>query len=92
MTQRYNMPYRRQKTISYFIVLFRQNVEHNNIVDNFEIYDRNETIEVKKLLINVHGLFLDKFDFHDLSRKLYNIYVVKICTITKGERKHDKPA
>ena len=48
MPQRYNMPYGRQKPLGYFFVIFRQNVEHNNIVDNFEIYDKNETAEVKK--------------------------------------------
>ena len=55
MSQRYNMSYGRQEPLGYFFVIFRQNVEHNNIVDNFEIYDRNEMAEVKKIPIDVHG-------------------------------------
>ena len=43
MPQLYNMPYGRQKPLGYFFVIFRQNVEHNNIVDNFGIYDKINT-------------------------------------------------
>ncbi len=45
MPQRYNMPYGRQKPLGYFFLIFLQDVKHNNIVDNFQIYDRNEIAE-----------------------------------------------
>ncbi len=48
MPQRYNMPYGRQKPHGHFYVKFLQNTKHNNIVDKFDIYDRDETAEVKK--------------------------------------------
>ena len=60
MPQRYNMPYGRQKLLGHFFIIVLQNTKHNNIVDNFYIYDRDETAEVKKLLINVHGYCISR--------------------------------
>ena len=54
------MPYRRQKPLGHFFVIFLQSTKHNNIVDNFDIYDRDETAEVKKILINVHGYCISR--------------------------------
>ncbi len=33
--------------LAIFFVIFLQNTKHNNIVDNFDVYDRDETAEVK---------------------------------------------
>jgi len=55
MTQRYNMPYGRQKQLGYFYVIFHQNMKHNNIVDNFGIYDRCESAEDEIKFFIVHG-------------------------------------
>jgi hypothetical protein len=45
MPQRYNMPFGRQKPLCYFFLIFLQDVKHDNIIDNFLIYDRNEIAE-----------------------------------------------
>ena len=55
MPQRYNMPYGRQKPLGHFFVIFLQNTKHNNIVDNFGIYDRCESAGDEIKLFNVHG-------------------------------------
>jgi len=49
------MPYRRQKLHGHFIVIFLQNTKHNNIVDNFGIFDRIESAGDEIKLFNVHG-------------------------------------
>ena len=60
MPQRYNKPYGVKSRLAIFFVIFLQSTKHNNIVDNFDIYDRDETAEVKKLLINVHGYCISR--------------------------------
>ena len=49
------MPYGCQKPLGHFFVLFLQNTKHNNIVDNFVIYDRNESAGDEIKLFNMHG-------------------------------------
>jgi len=43
MSQQYNTPYGRQKPLGHFFVIFIQRTKHNNIVDNFGIFDRSES-------------------------------------------------
>jgi hypothetical protein len=73
MLQRYNMPYGRQKPLGHFFIIFLQNTKHNNIVDNFGIYDRIETKLNHLMCMDIAGL--DKFNFHNFARKLSNKYV-----------------
>jgi len=49
------MPYGRQKPLGHFFIIFLQNTKHNNIVDNFGIYDRSESVGDEIKLFNVHG-------------------------------------
>jgi mannose-6-phosphate isomerase-like protein (cupin superfamily) len=55
MPQRYNMPYGRQKPLCHFFVIFLKNTKNYNIVDNFGIYNRNESAGDEIKLFNVHG-------------------------------------
>jgi hypothetical protein len=49
------MPYRRQKLHGHFFIIFLHNTKHNNIVDNFGIYDRIEITGDEIKPFNVHG-------------------------------------
>ena len=55
MPQRYNMPYRRQKLQGHFYVIFCQSAKHNNIVDDFGIYDKIKTEYDKIRFFIAHG-------------------------------------
>jgi hypothetical protein len=49
------MPYGRQKPLGNFFLIFLQDVKHNNIVDNFGIYDTIKAAgdEIKLLMCTV---------------------------------------
>ena len=51
------MPYGRQKPLGHFFVIFLQNTKHNNIVDNFGLYDRIESVGGEIKLFNVHEYY-----------------------------------
>ena len=51
MPQQYNIPYGRQKLLWHFFVIFLRSTKHDNIVENYGIYDRIESAEVK-IIIN----------------------------------------
>ena len=54
MPQRYNHPCGRQKQSGNFFVIFLQNTKYNNIVDNFGLYDRGESVGGEIKLFNLH--------------------------------------
>ena len=79
MPQRYNMPYRRQKPLGLFLKYFFriQNIIISLIFFKYMIGLKVLDTKLNYLMcMDIAGL--DKFDFHDLSRKLSNKYVISV--------------